>query len=52
MPGTVDVQNIEAETDNGVLMLHLPKKEEVKPKRIEVKIGEKNKVIEGKSKDK
>jgi len=52
MPGTVDVENIEAESQNGVLMLHLPKKEEVKPKRIEAKIGEKNKVIEGKSKDK
>jgi HSP20 family protein len=52
MPGTVDVENIEAESQNGVLMLHLPKKEEVKPKRIEVKIGEKNKMIEGKSKDK
>ena len=52
MPGTVDVDNIEAETENGVLVIHLPKKEEVKPRRVEVKGGEKKNVIEGKSKNK
>ena len=52
MPGSVDVDNIEAETENGVLVIHLPKKEEVKPRRIEVKGGEKPNVIEGKSKNK
>ena len=52
MPGSVDVDNIEAETENGVLKIHLPKKEEVKPRRIEVKGGEQSKVIEGKSKNK
>lgn len=52
MPGTVDVDSIQAESKDGILILTLPKKEEVKPKRIEVKIGEKNKVIEGNSKDK
>ncbi len=47
MPGTVDVEGIQAETRNGVLKIHLPKKEEVKPRRIEIKgSGEKN-VIEG-----
>ena len=52
MPGTVDVEGIQAETKNGVLKIHLPKKEEVKPRRIEIKgSGEKN-VIEGKSKSK
>ena len=52
MPGTVDVEDIQAETKNGVLQIHLPKKEEVKPRRIEIKgSGEKN-VIEGKSKNK
>ena len=52
MPGTVDVEGIQAETKNGVLKIHLPKKEEVKPRRIEIKgSGEKN-VIEGKSKNK
>ena len=52
MPGTVDVESIQAETKNGVLKIHLPKKEEVKPRKIEIKgSGEKN-VIEGKSKNK
>ena len=52
MPGTVDVEGIQAETRNGVLKIHLPKKEEVKPRKIEIKgSGEKN-VIEGKSKNK
>jgi len=48
----VDVENIKADSENGVLVLHLPKKEEVKPKRIEVKVDTKHKVIEGKSKTK
>ncbi|MBG0786064.1 MAG: Hsp20/alpha crystallin family protein [Anaerolineaceae bacterium] len=52
MPGTIDVENIKADSENGVLVLHLPKKEEVKPKRIEVKVNAKDKVIEGKSKTK
>jgi HSP20 family protein len=52
MPGTVDVENIQAETENGVLKIHLPKKEEVKPRRIELKSGGKTNVIEGKSKNK
>ncbi|MFU8826345.1 MAG: Hsp20/alpha crystallin family protein [Brevefilum sp.] len=52
MPGTVDVENIQAETENGVLKIHLPKKEEVKPRRIEIKGGSKTNVIEGKSKNK
>lgn len=52
MPGSVDVENIQAESENGVLMIHLPKKEEVKPRRIELKSGGKTNVIEGKSKNK
>jgi HSP20 family protein len=52
MPGNVDVDNIQAETENGVLMIHLPKVEEVKPRRIEIKGGSKKDVIEGKSKNK
>jgi HSP20 family protein len=47
MPGLIDPNKIAAETENGILMLHMPKKEEVKHKRIEIK--PKNvKVIEGK----
>ena len=52
MPGSVDVNNIQAETENGVLKIHLPKKEEVKPRRIEIKGEGKTNVIEGKSKNK
>ena len=52
MPGTIDVENIKADSEHGVLVLHLPKKEEVKPKRIEVKVNPKDKFIEGKSKSK
>jgi HSP20 family protein len=52
MPGSVDVEGIEAETKNGVLNIHLPKKEEVKPHRIEIKGGGEKNVIEGKSKNK
>ena len=51
MPGTVDVDHIQAETKNGVLEIHLPKKEEVKPRRIQIKGGKPSKIIEGKSKN-
>lgn len=33
----IDAEKIHAETHNGVLKLHLPKSEKVKPRRIEVK---------------
>ena len=52
MPGSVDVENIAAETENGVLKIHLPKVEEVKPHKIEIKGAKKQDVIEGKSKNK
>jgi HSP20 family protein len=45
LPTSVDADEIEANYDNGVLTLHLPKTEEMKPKRIEVKSGEK--LLEG-----
>ena len=38
-PVNVNVEAIEATYDNGVLVLNVPKVEEVKPKRIEVKVG-------------
>lgn len=36
-PVAVDVNNVEATYENGVLKLHVPKAEEVKPKRIAIK---------------
>src|SRR5690606_34517007 len=44
MPGVIDSEKITADTDNGILVVHLPKKPETQPKKIS--IGSK-KVIEG-----
>ena len=49
LPGMIDQNQISAETDNGVLTIHLPKKPEAQPKRIEVK-PKSVKVIEEKKK--
>lgn len=49
MPGQVDTNKIEADVENGILSLRLPKKAEAQPKRIEVK-SKSVKVIEGKTK--
>ena len=38
LPGTVDAEKIRAESKNGVLTVHLPKKPEAKPKAIQVKV--------------
>lgn len=48
LPSTVKSDAIEATSENGILTLRLPKTEEVKPRRIEVKGG--SRMIEGKSK--
>lgn len=37
MPGVIDPEQISAETDNGILIIHLAKKPETQPKKIEVK---------------
>lgn len=39
LPGTVDPDKIRAEAKNGVLVIHLPKKPEAKPKAIQVKLA-------------
>jgi len=37
LPDDVDAQTVEAHFRNGVLLIELPKREETKPRRIEVK---------------
>jgi HSP20 family protein len=39
LPSTVDAEKIRAEAKDGVLVVHLPKKPESKPKSIQVKVG-------------
>lgn len=46
LPSKVKTEGIEANYENGVLTVHMPKAEEVKPKRIAIKASPK--VIEGK----
>ena len=51
LPTKIKGDAIEATYQNGVVTLRLPKAEEVKPKRIAIKVGN-NKMIEGKVKNK
>ena len=39
LPKQVDINNVEASFDNGVLKLNIPKAEEAKPKQIQVQIN-------------
>lgn len=39
MPATIDAEKIRAESKQGVLHIHLPKKPEAKPKSIQVKVS-------------
>jgi HSP20 family protein len=50
LPTKIKGDAIEASYQNGVLSLRLPKAEEVKPKRIAIKVGD-QKMIEGKVKN-
>jgi HSP20 family protein len=51
LPTKIKGDAIEASYQNGVVILRLPKAEEVKPKRIEIKVGDGHqKMIEGKVK--
>jgi len=51
LPSNLNTDKIEATYDAGVLTLHLPKAEEMKPKKIEIKSGSKQRTIEGKLTD-
>lgn len=39
LPATIDSEKIRAESKQGVLLIHLPKKAEAKPKSIQVKVS-------------
>ena len=39
LPSTIDAEKIRAESKHGVLLVHLPKKPEAKPKSIQVKVS-------------
>ena len=39
LPATIDADKIRAESKQGVLVIHLPKKPEAKPKSIQVKVN-------------
>ena len=39
LPATIDSEKIRAESKQGVLLIHLPKKPEAKPKSIQVKVS-------------
>jgi len=47
LPTTVDAGNIVAAYDKGVLTLHIPKAEVARPRRIEVQVGNGQKMVEG-----
>jgi HSP20 family protein len=49
LPMSVNASEVKAEYTDGVLKLTLPKSEEAKPKRIQVKTGSGQKTIEGQS---
>ena len=50
LPDTVKAEDIEAEYQDGVLTLKLPKSEEIKPKRIQITPGKGRKLIDAKAK--
>lgn len=48
LPNRIEADKIEAQYESGELILHLPKSDEVKPKRISIHSGgEKQKMLEG-----
>jgi HSP20 family protein len=51
LPRGINGEAIQASYNAGVLTLHLPKREEIKPKRIEIRSVESPQMIEGKAKE-
>jgi HSP20 family protein len=49
LPSTVKADGIKAELSNGILRLDIPKAEEVKPRRIDVKVGADKQIEVGKN---
>jgi HSP20 family protein len=49
LPSGINTDKIRASYDAGILTIHLPKVEEVKPKRINIGSGERQRVIEAKT---
>lgn len=49
LPGEVDAERVEARLEDGVLRLHLPKAEHLRPRQIKVQAGGDVKTIEAKS---
>lgn len=48
LPDTVKAEDIEADYQDGILTLKLPKSEEIKPKRIQITPGKSQKMIDAK----
>jgi HSP20 family protein len=51
LPRGIKAEDIQASYDAGILTLHLPKIEEIKPKRIEVQTSDSSSMIEGEIQD-
>jgi HSP20 family protein len=51
LPSGIESDQISANYENGILKLHLPKAEEVKPRRIQIQAGQSNRMIEGHAKN-
>ena len=47
LPDGIDPDSIEAQFENGVLTVTIPKPEERRPRRVAISVGEKSPVIEG-----
>jgi HSP20 family protein len=51
LPEGVDPDSIEAQFENGVLTVRIPKPEETKPRRVAIGVGDKARTLEGSGRD-